>query len=332
MRRRVTTGVGLIVLVGAAMGVGLGHGCGSAAHKMGQALVSITAEGPTAADCGACHVQQYHEWRSSAHARAWSSSVFARRTDGYRFTACLPCHAPTTALAGPPLELRAHFRSDGVTCVVCHLKDGRLAGPVAATALVHPHPVAVDEPTYRDSRLCGLCHEGTYREWLSATEPKPTCQSCHMPSVHRRVTQGTDAFSKVLVSFEKPLAQRRHDFAAPPLQTVSTQPVASAQRIADSRMAVIRLTNPLPHSLPAGDFGPRRLVLQAIFSNAAGAELARHEQRLVRALGTALAPGATAHWRFPLLPGAAAVEVSVSCPRSAGEASRPCFQQRFDLP
>ena len=103
-----------------------------------------------------------------------------------------------------------------MTCLSCHFDDGEMVGPVASSALVDPHPVAVARGIYRSSELCGKCHEGTYREWLAApAEDRRTCQDCHMGRVTRTATQATSAISKVLVSFEEEFEGRRHTFHVP---------------------------------------------------------------------------------------------------------------------
>ena len=78
---------------------------------------------------------------------------------------------------------------DGVTCVSCHLEEGKLSGPNDPTGLVAPHPVRVTGARYRESRFCGRCHEGT---------------------------QATGGLSELFVSFEHAAPQKRHAFDPAP--------------------------------------------------------------------------------------------------------------------
>jgi len=157
-----------------------------------------------AADCGECHVDQYREWKGSAHSRAHHDGIYrafaelARKEAGeelYRF--CSSCHAPLAVATGEiGKKGEATFLTDeGVTCDVCHnVRDIQLihnsAGKNASIILEEgdvrygPLENPVENPAHKSalsriharSELCSSCHtlvhphnglviENTYEEW-----------------------------------------------------------------------------------------------------------------------------------------------------------------------
>lgn len=102
-------------------------------------LTAIHAQGvlaPTAEECGSCHVEQYTEWQKTAHARAFVSSEFKSRSDDDQEQDCLFCHIPGGVL-DPARKVRWYNRSEGVTCVSCHLHKQSMHGPHDPTSLEH---------------------------------------------------------------------------------------------------------------------------------------------------------------------------------------------------
>lgn len=276
--------------VAAALALGL-PACGNFKH-----LTEASPEGFShASTCGDCHVAIYREWSESAHARAFVSAAYREETDDYRVQRCLGCHAPAAQAGVAKPEARAADRSEGITCVSCHLDAGKLSGPLDPTGMIAPHPVGVIPDRYRSSRMCGRCHEGTFGEWDAAAPPapsaKPACQQCHMPATVRKVTQPTGGLSGLIVALERPVEQRQHRFAVI-ADPAKSPPVAfSVSRAA----GVVRLTmtNRLPHRLPTGDYGVCVLTLQIDAVAAGGAtsplpriELAREQDSTLAAGGS----------------------------------------------
>lgn len=185
----------------------------------------------SAESCGACHQAIYAEWRESAMARSYSSAVFRadwRHHDHFYF--CLNCHAPlenqqplsVTGLASlDPVEPEGVvnpafdelLRREGVTCIVCHIHEGRFLGrhePVDS-----PHEVVVSQ-RLGSAEACGHCHQfpappgsdvrrppsdtvGEWRRWMKITGRADSCIECHMPAVTRPV-----------IPDGRPLVGRRH--------------------------------------------------------------------------------------------------------------------------
>lgn len=285
-------------------------------------LTDVESSPPSAADCGGCHVEIYDEFRSSAHAEAWVRPDFVAATADHRIEDCLGCHAPATIYTDGAPTARAARREEGVTCLSCHFDGGSMVGPVASSALVDPHPVAVARDIYRSSELCGKCHEGTYREWLAAPEDgRRTCQDCHMGRVTRKATQATSAVSKVLVSFEDEFEGRRHTFHVPLDGTIDDALAVTlhgVHRDEETLRCDLALTNELPHLMPTGDFGYRWVKITTEARSPSGSLLATEETSLFKELGQALAPGETRTFPSSFPPGTSSIRVVVTTGKRSG--------------
>lgn len=251
-----------------------------------------------AKDCSECHVAVYNEWSQSDHAKAFVNPHFRRATGDYAFENCIGCHAPKTGVTDQTPIARTAGRQDGVTCVSCHLKGGKMVGPVTPTGIVKPHPIEVDEKFYRSSAFCGGCHEGTLQEWNSVKADKMTCQQCHMQPVMRQVTQATGGFSNIIVAFEKEQMLRRHDFSVSVDNVPGKIITVSAKR--NGPVLMLEITNNLPHSLPTGDFGFRVLELQAIAFDKLNNEISLGQRELVPELPNAIRPRSTLTWKVEM--------------------------------
>jgi hypothetical protein len=172
------------------------------------------------AACGACHPQQYQDWRTALHSHAMSPGLVGQlqnmgpaATDEHE--ACLQCHAPLAeqardlvaalAAAGRPVSPRADGAAyaDGLTCAGCHVRSHRRFGPprrdgtTPAPGVALPHGGWQPTQAFTDSRFCAACHqfetdepalngkplENTYEEWRASRYAREdrSCQSCHMP-------------------------------------------------------------------------------------------------------------------------------------------------------
>ncbi len=179
--------------------------------------------------CAQCHVAQFHAWKGSRHARAYSSGMVGQFASlGHAAgNDCLVCHAPLNheayankkdLLASLSL-LNQHpigfdvdanmdkptaklpLRHAGVTCAVCHIRDGKRFGPprrgsdVVGQLVGDAHDGFVARRGFTSSSFCASCHqfpqeyaiqgkplENTLNEWKKSRFPKQgvSCQSCHM--------------------------------------------------------------------------------------------------------------------------------------------------------
>ncbi|MGV1099764.1 multiheme c-type cytochrome [Thiovibrio sp. JS02] len=263
--------------------------------------------GPEAQDCGGCHIEQYQEWQGSAHAQAYRNpryqAILAEGVDD----ACLGCHVPATVPAGgePPAPRRYNL-ADGVSCLACHLREGRMLGPEAGSALANPHPIQAEPEFFRGAALCGSCHTEAYADWQASRQAGPalpTCQECHMPRVFRTATQGSNLFSRILVSFEKARPTRRHSFAFTHLAEMNSAVRLALADWQPNRADTlgVTVTNLLPHRLPAGYFRNRPARLQVTLLDREEAILARGQIPL-SAGDTPLAAGEARLLAVPLSP------------------------------
>jgi len=171
-----------------------------------------------AADCGRCHERAFGQWQKSRHALAWSNEVFQQgyRLEPQRF--CIHCHAPaarqyeeikTAKRRGYEVSPDS-FADEGVTCAVCHVRDGEVLSPNDASAADHPIKATA---SLKSPEFCASCHQfnfhqiengkviftdepmqNTYEEWRAyvAAGGEGTCQSCHMPKGEHRFNGAHD--------------------------------------------------------------------------------------------------------------------------------------------
>jgi hypothetical protein len=303
---------------------GLGAAALLAGCSMYGHLTETGTHAPPASECGDCHVAIHEEWRDSPHARAWTSPAFVAATAGHRFEGCLGCHAPESVhVTGQPV-VRAAAREEGVHCTACHLRDGAMVGPAPSTSLAEVHPVVVEAATYHSSELCGTCHVGTYEEWLAAPEgdePKATCQACHMPAVTRKNTQATSMMSRGLVHFEDPFEGRRHLFQVGPLPDGGDLVQARLADLVHTGTATrcrLEVTGLIPHRIPTGDFGERRIRLE-VLGRAGGTTRQLLVEELYKELGTALVPGEVRSFAVEGPPGLTELRLRLDRTLSDGE-------------
>ena len=180
-----------------------------------EGLTSLSAR-----ECGGCHEDIYREWSGSMHAKAWIDPYFQvdYRYDGSQ-QICQNCHIPienqqTHLVLGfrdrekfdpilkPNPDYDPELQSEGVTCAVCHIRNGKIVGPFETDNA--PHPVAVDPGMTRGIKYCERCHVVTGRRWdtfyrippcgtvaeIKAGGRKPDCVGCHMPRITRPVVRG----------------------------------------------------------------------------------------------------------------------------------------------
>ncbi|MFB6264897.1 MAG: multiheme c-type cytochrome, partial [Bradymonadaceae bacterium] len=135
---------------------------------------------------------------------------------------CVTCHTPminqmerlTIGLRGGDIgepiyvdnpSFDPKMQDDAITCAACHVRNGTVYGPWGNTDA--PHPTAKD-PTLRSAKQCTQCHQANAK-WPSrnlacffntgdqfaktkyAAEGK-RCQSCHMPTVERKLAEDYD--------------------------------------------------------------------------------------------------------------------------------------------
>ncbi len=163
-------------------------------------------------DCGACHTQRVKDWSESLHSKTVGPGLdgqFEARWLPEFAKSCYMCHAPALEQTEMVRSFNGEFvdnpafnrelRSHGVTCAVCHMRNGTVHGP-RKPAVTVPQSTEIHKmkefPFIKSSEFCKACHQlengpslngkmfvNTYNEWKESSYGKRniTCQSCHMP-------------------------------------------------------------------------------------------------------------------------------------------------------
>jgi len=109
-----------------------------------------------ARECAACHQDFYAEWRTTIHSQAWTDPYFQTdwRFDGSQ-QICKNCHIPLDRqqehivlgfrdkakwdpVLAPNPDFDPDLQHEGVTCVACHLRDGKIVGVLGIQDTPHP--------------------------------------------------------------------------------------------------------------------------------------------------------------------------------------------------
>ena len=177
-----------------------------------EGLDSISAK-----SCGVCHEEIYKEWSQSIHAQAWSDPYYQQdmEFEGRPYI-CINCHIPLqpqreklilgyrdSDKLDPILKKNPDFnpqlQDEGVTCAVCHLRDGVIIGSFQSNTA--PHPIKVDREFLTGMSPCNICHVvsgdrwdmfysrppcGTLSEIFEVDRPID-CVGCHMPATTRPI-------------------------------------------------------------------------------------------------------------------------------------------------
>jgi len=180
--------------------------------------------------CAQCHQEQFNAWRDSKHAHAYSPGLVGQFPGAGHGAGndCLVCHAPlaeqlyrnegdmqatlSTLLENPEgfsrdadldsKKAALPLRHAGVTCAVCHVRQGQRFGPprrgsdAVGSLQGDAHGGFIATKDFEKSQLCASCHqfpqayaingkplENTVFEWQQSRFAREgvQCQTCHMP-------------------------------------------------------------------------------------------------------------------------------------------------------
>jgi len=180
--------------------------------------------------CAQCHQEQFDAWQDSRHALAYSAGMVGQFPNMGHAGAndCLVCHAPlaeqlykdagdmqatlATLLKHPEgfsrdadldsEKAQLPLRHAGVSCAVCHVRDGQRFGPprkgsdVVGQLEGAAHGGFKATSAFQSSQFCASCHqfpqdyaingkplENTVFEWQQSRFARQgvQCQTCHMP-------------------------------------------------------------------------------------------------------------------------------------------------------
>ncbi len=253
-------------------------------------LPPLGLAGIDAHTCGTCHRVQYEQWRHSTHAHAWTDPQFQveikKKSSPWL---CINCHIPlqnqqefiVTGLRGgdiyqpvkqPNPTFNRKLQQEGITCAVCHVRDGAIIGLNGST--LAPHKVVVDS-LFLSEQLCIQCHDAhvsindllvctfeTGKEWRDGPYyGHKTCINCHM----------TESQGRILPDY--PIRKlHQHYFEGsgiPKFDSIPTKiknglsvrlsPLPQNIHIGDSLNLTLELTNQYAgHRVPTGD--PERFI------------------------------------------------------------------------
>lgn len=108
-----------------------------------------------AAPCAECHAEIVQQWRGSRHAVSWTNSTFQSEYAQRPRQWCVNCHAPFESADTHDVAVAA----DGISCAVCHIREGRIHS--AEKRAKSPHNTVV-EKGYGGPQWCGSCHEFSF--------------------------------------------------------------------------------------------------------------------------------------------------------------------------
>jgi len=179
--------------------------------------------GILASDCGVCHKAIYAEWQTSTHAKALVDPQFQFEWAKDRHLwLCLNCHIPladqqTILVSGvedgdlhrPIVEENPTYdgelAEEGITCAVCHVRDGAVIGLHGDTKAPHRVRVVPEMLSFENCLTCHnalgrfggtlVCNFDTGDDWrrTDLLESGQDCVYCHMPRVTRPLAHGATA-------------------------------------------------------------------------------------------------------------------------------------------
>lgn len=110
----------------------------------------------SAKTCAGCHAGTHAEWARSRHGLAWTNAIFQREYTDKPLDWCVHCHAPLKEQLAQVHAGGGPLANEGVTCVACHVRGGRMVARTRAEGSPHDTDARADfgSPAY-----CGGCHQ-----------------------------------------------------------------------------------------------------------------------------------------------------------------------------
>jgi hypothetical protein len=119
-----------------------------------------------AKNCSACHFDQYLDWRTTKHSKAFDILPAQYRTDN----SCLACHVTGMGEATGFKSLASTPDLVGASCESCH-------GPGSEHAKI--------AKTFGDKKLTAE-EEAYVRSTIHLMQPKNVCVTCHLTRAHKK--------------------------------------------------------------------------------------------------------------------------------------------------
>ena len=245
------------------------------------------SERPEAKRCSECHKDIYEAWKESRHSISWTSKTYIEASENRTKEKCLACHIPESVTGEKPSP-RLDRRDEGIYCVSCHFVDRKMNGPYDLIA--PPHPTHRN-PDYVNSKLCGSCHQRTFKEW-KATGIEETCQDCHMPRTKDRLTQ---KFPLNLLHKKKWVGN--HKFLH---GDITEKDIQMEAEFKNNFFNLSLLNKTVPHWVPTADNGDPRLYLYITFFNSEGEKVDQAKEIIAPQQETALPYNKKLKFRYRL--------------------------------
>lgn len=254
-----------------------------------EGLTSISAE-----SCGVCHQNHYTEWLESTHSKAWTDAQFQAEINKQNSPyLCLNCHIPLENqqelfihglydgdIYRPKTSPNKHFdkrlQLEGITCAVCHVRNGYIIGPTGSEKAPHPTKKDLNQLSVE---LCISCHNAnakvtkelvcsfeTADEWKKGPYyGQKNCIVCHMPELVREIAPGAGKRKSRFHGFPGSGIPKSPDHHPERLEGLLIKTSGNAKSIAAEQAFSyeVILTNAFAgHNIPTGD--PERF-LEVIF-------------------------------------------------------------------
>jgi len=265
--------------------------------ELPQGVASLSAKA-----CGQCHREIYDEWSESMHGRAWTDPYYQVDSlfDGSQ-QICLNCHTPMVnqqqnlvlgftdrdkfdPVLAPNPGYDTALRDEGVTCAVCHVRNGRIVGPYRTDRA--PHSVEYDPAMSRGMKPCLRCHVVAGKRWDTFYSIPPCgtvaeiekggqevdCIGCHLPAIVRPAATGTTAREG-----------RRHLFQGGHDPERVKQALRVEQKLEEDELVVTLTNTGAAHYLPTGT-PDRHLTLELRLLGSSGQMLAEKVYTLKRSI------------------------------------------------
>jgi nitrate/TMAO reductase-like tetraheme cytochrome c subunit len=268
----------------------------------------------SAKSCAKCHKAIYDEWNGRKHSHAWTNPIYqASIKKKKRAKMCHACHIPDRVLArvGRKPKTRKDLLHEGVTCVSCHEKGGKIHGPFGAKTDAHE---SVKDPLFTDansSGLCLSCHSTKidvvlpvgkdFKKAKLASKGK-SCVGCHMPEIERHLS--------VSPVTGKPVGEKRkgrsHKLLGPndPVFCATAFKLTAARK---GEQMVLTIANEAGHRVPGLSIREFHFLVRQ--TNAAGKVLS--DKKIVVSSENGLMVEETREFPFELAEGVAGVEVVI---------------------
>lgn len=106
--------------------------------------------------CAGCHPGAHDEWQQSRHGQAWTNAIFQREYQQEKLDWCVHCHAPLKEQFAQVRGGGGALADEGVTCAVCHLRDGQMHARTRRPGSPHDTVARAD---FGGPAFCGGCHQ-----------------------------------------------------------------------------------------------------------------------------------------------------------------------------